>query len=192
MVDPADRRRLTPAEYLELERGSEQRHEYVDGEIFAMSGGTREHSLTATNIARELGNALAAKPCEVHSSDMRIGIPAAKRYFYADVSVVCGRPEVEDPTRDTLLNPKVIVEVLSDSTEAYDRGDKFRYYRAIASLREFVLASQKEPRIEVFTRQPDETWLLRIFGPDDEVTLSSVGCSFDVRNAYLRVFDGSS
>lgn len=189
MVDPAGQRRLSPEEYLEFERGSEQRHEYVDGEIFAMSGGTREHSITSANIAGELRDALREKPCEVHTSDLRIGIPAARRYAYPDASVACGRAELEDTVRDTLLNPTVIVEVLSDSTEAYDRGDKFKYYRMIPSLKHYVLASQKQPSIEVFTRQPDETWVLRVFGPEDEVVLPSIGCSFAVRSAYLKVFD---
>jgi Uma2 family endonuclease len=186
---PAARTQLSPQEYLELERASEQKHEYVDGEIFAMAGGTFEHSLTASNILRELGNGLAGRPCSVLTSDMRIQIPSRRRYLYPDGSVVCGRPEFEDETRDTLLNPTVVLEVLSDSTEAYDRGDKFDQFRSLRSLKEYVLASQKAPRIEVFTRQPDESWVLRVYGPGEAARLSSIEAELSVNGAYLRVFN---
>jgi Uma2 family endonuclease len=129
MGHAALRTRLTPQEYLAFERSAEQRHEYADGEIFAMPGGTREHSLIAGNVYGELSTALLERRCEVHGSDMRIKIPATERYVYPDASVVCGRPVFDDDTRDTLVNPVVIVEVLSDSSEAYDRGDKFGHYR---------------------------------------------------------------
>jgi Uma2 family endonuclease len=154
-----------------------------------MSGGTREHSLIAVNIARELSLALEDRPCEVHASDMRIKIQATGRYVYPDVSVVCGSPVWEDATRDTLLNPVVIIEVLSDSSEAYDRGDKFAQYRSIESLKEYVLASQKEARIEHFRRLPDGSWLLRIFQRGDRVGLDSLGVELSVDRAYLKVFD---
>jgi Uma2 family endonuclease len=189
MGHAAARARLSPEEYLAFERSSEQRHEYADGEIFAMAGGTREHSLTAMNIARELGVALLDRPCEVHGSDMRIKIQATGRYLYADASVVCGRPIFQDATRDTLLNPVVVVEVLSDSSEAYDRGDKFAQYRTIESMQEYVLASQKEARIEHFRRLPDGSWLLRIFLRGDRVRLDSINAELSVDGAYLKVFD---
>jgi Uma2 family endonuclease len=189
MGDAAVRSRLTPEEYLAFERSSEQRHEFADGEIFAMSGGTREHSLIAVNIAGELRHALLDRPCEVHASDMRVKIQPTGRYLYPDASVVCGRPLFEDATRDTLLNPVLIVEVLSDSSEAYDRGDKFAQYRTIESLKEYVLASQKEARIEHFRRLPDGSWLLRIFQRGDRVGLDSTGIELSVDRAYLKVFD---
>src|SRR5580704_12064319 len=107
MGEAAETVRMTPEEYLAFERASEQKHEYANGEIFAMSGGTREHSLIGQNIARELGNALLDRPCEVHGSDMRLKVLASKRYFYPDVSVICGAPRFEDGTRDTVLNPRV-------------------------------------------------------------------------------------
>ncbi|WP_437566742.1 Uma2 family endonuclease [Sorangium sp. So ce542] len=187
----APRRKLSPEEYLELERASEVRHEYAGGEIFAMSGGTFEHSAVAANIGRLLGNALGDGRCIALSSDMRIKIPSADRYVYPDGSVVCGRPEFEDERRDTLLNPVLVVEVLSDSSEAYDRGDKFAHYQTVASIREVVLASQKAPRIEVFARQADGSWVLRVYGPGDRAALSSVGCDIAVDEAYRGVFEAA-
>jgi Uma2 family endonuclease len=181
--------RMTPEEYLAFERSSELKHEYADGEIFAMSGGTWEHSLVGQNIARELGNALLERPCAVHGSDMRVKAIATERYFYPDVSVVCGQPYFEDETRDTLLNPKVIVEVLSESTERYDRGDKFASYRTIDSLQDYVMASQTAPLIEHFSRQADGTWVFRALGPGERLVLPSLGCEIPVDRAYLKVFN---
>lgn len=189
MDDAAARSPLSPGEYLAFERSSDQRHEYADGETFPMAGGTREHSLTSVNIAGELRDALLDRPCEVHGSDMRIKIQATGRYLYPDASVVCGPPVFEDATRDTLLNPVVVVEVLSDSSEAYDRGDKFAHYRTIETLQEYVLASQKEARIEHFRRLPDGSWLLRIFLRGAQVRLDSISAELSVDRAYLKVFD---
>lgn len=172
-----------------MERSSEQRHEYADGEIFAMAGGTREHNLTAGNIFAALHTALEERRCEVYSSDMRIKIAATGRYVYPDVAVTCERPVFEDETRDTLLNPMAIIEVLSSSTEAYDRGDKFAQYETIPSLQEYVLASQKEPRMEHFRRLPDGTWLLRILRSGDRLVLETIGCEIPVDRAYLKVFE---
>lgn len=189
MGEAAQRTGLSQQEYLEFERASELRHEYASGEIFAMAGATREHNLTAGNIFAELHLALRERPCEVYSPDMRIKIEATGRYVYADASVVCGRPDFDDQTRDTLLNPIVIVEVLSNSTEAYDRGDKFAQYQTIPSFQEYVLASQKEARIEHFRRLPDGTWLLRILRPGDRLILDSIGCEITVDRIYLKVFE---
>lgn len=179
---------MSPAEYLALERGSEVKHEYADGEILAMSGGTFEHSATAANITRALGNALAGSGCTVLTSDMRVHIPATGRYVYPNASVVCGRPEFEDDKRDTLLNPMAVIEVLSDSTEAYDRGDKFAHYQTVPSIRDYVLASQKTPRIEVFSRQPDGSWVLRTYQAGERAALSAVSCELSVDSAYDGVF----
>jgi Uma2 family endonuclease len=188
MGQAAVRAGISEQDYLELERSSPIRHEYADGEIFAMAGGTIEHSAVAANIIRELGNALLGRGCRVLTADMKIKIPATGRYVYPDASVVCARPEFVDEQRDTLLNPRMIIEVLSDSTEAYDRGDKFAQYRSVASFEEYVLASQKEPRLEVFTRQPDGSWLLRIYGPGDRAVLASIDCAIEVDRAYTDVF----
>lgn len=179
---------LSPQEYLAFERRSEERHEYADGTVFTRPSGTVEHAAITAAIIAELGSALFGKGCRVLTSDMRIHIPTTGRYVYPDGSIVCGRPEFLDDQRDTLLNPRLVLEVLSDSTEAYDRGDKFAQYRTIPSFQEYVLASQKEPRLEVFTRQPDGSWLLRIYGPGERAVLSSAGCSLEVDRVYLDVF----
>lgn len=179
---------MTPQEYLAFERASETKHEYVDGEIFAMSGGTREHSLVGQHVARELGNALFDRPCEVHGSDMRIKVQALERYFYPDASVVCGPAELEDESRDVLLNPKVIVEVLSRSTRSYDRGDKFASYQAIESLQEYVLLSQTEVRVEHYSRQRDGSWIYRSIGAGGELVLPSIECVIAIDRVYAKVF----
>lgn len=189
MGQAALRTGMSEEEYLAFERAAEEKHEYADGEIFAMSGGTIEHSEIAANIIGELRNAISGRGCRVLTSDMRIKVPATGRYVYPDGAVVCGRPEFTDEARDTLLNPRVIIEVLSDSSEAYDRGDKFAGYRSIASFQEYIVASQKEPRIEVFTRQPDGSWMLRIHGPGAQVSLTSLGCTIEVDRVYAGVFE---
>jgi Uma2 family endonuclease len=187
MGQAAVRTGVSPEEYLAFERSSEMRHEYADGEIFAMSGGTAEHSLVAGNVIRELGNAVGDRGCRVFTSDMRIKIAARSHYVYPDASVVCERPVFEDEKRDTLLNPLLVIEVLSESSEAYDRGDKFRQYQTIPSVREYVLLSQTEPWIEVFTRQADGGWLLRSYGPGERAALASLACELDVDRTYTNV-----
>lgn len=189
MAEPMIRSDMSPEEYLELERTAGERHEFLDGEIFAMSGGTREHSLISVNIGSELRAAFRPRPCEAFNSDMRIRIEAANRYTYADVSAVCGPPLFLDEKRDTLLNPTAIFEVLSDSTESYDRGDKFANYRTLPSLQEYVLASQKQVLVEHFHRQSDGSWLLRVYGPGESVLLPSLACELAVDELYWKVFD---
>jgi Uma2 family endonuclease len=189
MADAAERLRMTEDEYLVFERASAERHEFADGEIFAMSGGTYKHTTVAANIIRDLGQELRGRRCTVQTSDMRIHFSTTGRYVYADASVVCGRPQFKDETHDTLLNPKLIVEVLSPSTEAYDRGDKFAQYQTIPSVMHYVLAAQDKPRIEVFTRQDDGSWNLRNYGPGDRVALSAIECAIEVDQVYTNVFD---
>ena len=151
--------RLTPAEYLALERSSEIKGEFFDGEIFAMAGASREHNLVVGNLLRELGNLLRNGPCEVYPSDMRVRCPNGLG-TYPDVSVACD-PLFEDDREDTLVNPVVIIEVLSPSTEAWDRGTKFLSYRGLSSLREYVLVSQDRRLIEHYVRQSGfDQWLL--------------------------------
>lgn len=181
--------RLTPEEYLAFERASEERHEYADGEVFAMSGGTIAHSEITGNIYGELRNAVRPRGCRVLNGDMRIHIEATGRYVYADALILCDKPLFHDGRRDTLLNPKLIVEVLSDSTEAYDRGDKFVSYRTIPSLRTYVLASQKEARIEVFSLQADGSWSLRTYGPGERAVLTDIDVLLDVDSVYAGVFN---
>ncbi len=151
---------MTAPDYLQIERAAENKSEFRDGEIFAMAGGTFAHSAIAANMLRQLGNKLEGRPCVPCTSDLRVKIEMAGAYAYPDVSVVCGERQFEDERRDTLLNPTVIVEILSDSTESYDRGRKFELYRRIPSLREYLLVSQRAPHIEQFIRQPNGGWLL--------------------------------
>jgi Uma2 family endonuclease len=158
-----------------------------DGEIFAMSGGTREHAAVSAGVIGALRDALAGRGCRVHTSDMRVHTPASGRFLYPDASIVCGRLVLTDDTRDTLVNPGVIVEVLSDSTEGCDRGGKFESYQTIPSFLEYVLCSQKKPRIEVFTRQADGSWLLRSYGAGERAAISSPECAIDVDRVYADV-----
>ena len=192
MGHPVVRTRLSEQEYLNFERSSPEKHEYADGEIFAMSGGTFEHSAVTANLIGEARSALADRRCRVLESNMRVKVPSTNRYVYPDASIFCGRPEFTDETRDTLVNPRLIVEVLSDSTEACDRGDKFEGYRSIPTFQEYVLASQKQPRIEVFTRQPDGSWMLRIYGPGERAVLASIEGAIEVDRVYEGVFDPGS
>ncbi len=153
--------RITETEYLDLERHAEFKSEFFAGEVFPMSGGTPLHSQIATNLAAELRNQLKGKRCVPYNSDLRLKVEASGLLTYPDLSVVCGPLQLATGTDDTVVNPTVIVEVLSDSTEAYDRGKKFENYRLMPSLREYLLVSQKEPRIDQFIRQENEQWLLR-------------------------------
>ncbi|MFM9964013.1 MAG: Uma2 family endonuclease [Planctomycetaceae bacterium] len=179
---------LTPAEYLKIERAAECRHEYLNGEMFAMPGNSPLHSLIKVNSGCELGTKLKGRPCTAFDSDLRIRIPPSNLYTYPDLSVVCGELEFDDDQQDTVLNPTLLVEVLSDSTEAYDRGKKFEHYRRIAALREYVLISQKSPTIERYLRNPDETWTLTaVIGLDASIHLSSIDVTLSLAEVYDRV-----
>src|SRR5437867_4399511 len=168
-------KRLTETEYLELERRAEFKSEFFEGEVFAMSGGTPLHSQIATNLAAEFRNQLKGKRCVPYNSDLRLKVEATGLITYPDLSVACGPLQFAAGTDDTVVNPTVIVEVLSDSTEAYDRGRKFENYRQMPSLREYLLVSQKQPRIEQFLRQSSGQWLLReAAGMDDTLPLPSL------------------
>jgi len=183
------KRRLTAQEYLAIERKAEFKSEFLHGEMFAMAGTTREHSLLTGNAITAFNLQLRGRDCEVHTSDMRVKVSPTGLYTYPDVSVVCGKPEFEDAEVDTLLNPKVIVEVLSESTEGYDRGKKFEHYRSVSSLAEYMLIAQDAPHVEVHTRQPDGRWLLwETNDLDSVVRLQSIECSLTIRDIYSRVF----
>jgi Uma2 family endonuclease len=188
MVEAVTRSRWTPAEYLAMERASREKHSFFRGEIFAMSGGSRRHSLLAANVVGELREALRDRPCEVHTSDMRVKVQAAGLYTYPDVSALCGLPKFEDEHEDTLLNLALIVEVLSESTESYDRGKKFESYRLLSSLGDYVLVSQDEVLVEHFARQADGSWLLRELRAGDVLKLATLGCEAAVDEIYLKVF----
>jgi len=181
-------RRLSADDYLALERASETRSEYLDGEVFAMAGASREHNLIATNVVGTLHPQLKARGCEKYASDMRVRIAATGLYTYPDVVVVGGQPRFEDEERDTLLNPTLIVEVLSPSTEDYDRGRRFAHYRSIPSLQVYLLVRQDRAHVELFTRQRDDRWVL--WETDDlgaTVDLSAIGATIALADVYDRV-----
>ncbi len=179
---------LTPAEYLKLERSAEQKHEYHDGELFAMGGASRAHALIVTNLVATLVGQVRGHRCSVYSNDLRVKVSRTGLYTYPDVVIACGEQRFDDEHEDTLLNPVVIIEVLSPSTESYDRGKKFAHYRTLASLQEYVLVAQDEPRIEQYVRQPDGNWLLHESGNlADEVVLPSVGCTLTLADVYAEV-----
>ncbi|HVW07846.1 MAG TPA: Uma2 family endonuclease, partial [Bryobacteraceae bacterium] len=168
---------LTPEQYLEIERAAESRSEYLAGAMYAMSGGSRNHMHIVTAISGELYTALRGRDCAVASTDLRLSVGKYNLITYPDVFVTCGPDQFLDNRRDTLTDASLIVEVLSPSTKNYDRGEKFLFYRSVPSLREYLLFSQDEVRVEQYTRQPDGTWLMREFtSMNDEVELSSIGC----------------
>jgi Uma2 family endonuclease len=182
------KRLLTPQEYLAIERDSEFRHEFYRGEMLQTTGGSFKHSLIKSYISRALGNQLKSRDCTVHSSDLRVKVTATGIYTYPDVLVACGELQLEDAHSDTLLNPVVIVEVLSPSTEAYDRGEKWKNYRTIDSLREYLLVAQDAPRVEQYIRQEQEGWLLTETDQlDQTVELPSIACRLPLREIYARV-----
>ena len=192
MATPAAQTYLTPEEYIAFERkflpDSEiVRHEYMNGEIIPMSGASRAHNLIAGNIFGELRDQLKGSGCEIYMSDMRVSIPATTSYFYPDVGVVCEEPRFEDEVFDMLLNPIVVVEVLSSSTEAYDRGEKFAHYRQLASLQEYVLVAQDQTFVEHYHRQ-EKQWILTDFQRLDEILpLPSIQCELALQEIYERV-----
>ncbi len=180
--------KLTPAEYLEFERKSEERHEYFDGEIFAMSGAKRNHNKISTNLNGLVWQHLKGKNCENYSSDMRVFLPSTGLYTYPDLVIVCGEPQFQDDVFDTLLNPVLLIEVLSDSTESYDRGKKFQHYRSIETLQEYVLVSQTEARIEKYVRHGDGFWLLsEAVGLDSEIEFASIDCRVALSEVYDKI-----
>ncbi len=180
-------RRYTPAEYLALERAAEYKSEYIDGHIVAMSGVTRQYDRIAGDTFASLHAQLGDGPCEIFSSDPRVTSVVTGRYTYPDVSVVCGDAEFEDDQLDTLLNPAVIIEVLSPSTEAYDRGSKFAGYRSIPSLREYVLIAQDRPSVEHYLRQGEQWLLTAATDLDASVALPTIGCELRLAEVYRRV-----
>ena len=178
---------VTPAEYLEFERKSEYRSEYLHGEIFAMTGASRKHNLITLNIAGELNQQLKGKSCEVYASQMRVKVAASGLYTYPDVVIVCGEPQLEDDYLDTLLNPTVLCE-LSESTERYDRIAKSGYYRALDSLAEHLLVAQDEACVEQYVKQVDGQWAMtETRSIDGTIELHSIGCSLTLREIYDKV-----
>lgn len=179
---------LTPEQYLEIERKAEYKSEYFSGQMFAMAGASRAHNVITGNIIRRLGNHLDGTPCETYPSDMKVLVSATGLYTYPDVSVACGEPQFLDRQGDVLLNPLVIVEVLSETTEAYDRGAKFALYQRIESLQEYVLVSQDQARVERYVRKENGQWLYsRMDGLEGELRLDALDCRLALAEVYARV-----
>jgi Uma2 family endonuclease len=179
--------RIAPEQYLALERKADFKSEYHNGFISAMAGTTREHSLIAMNLGGEIWSQFKKRPCEAHVNDLRVRVSPTGLYTYPDVVAVCGEAEFEDDELDTLLNPTMIAEVLSSSTESYDRGDKFAQYRRLPSLREYVLVAQDKVLVERYTRQGDEWPLTEHHGLDDTLLLASIQCEVSLREIYAKV-----
>jgi Uma2 family endonuclease len=178
----------SPQEYLALERKSSYKSEYWDGEIFAMAGASERHNLISLNVGAELRTQLRGRNCRVYPSDMRVRIPATGLYTYPAIIVVCGKPQFEDREQDTLLNPTLIVEVLSASTENYDRGRKFQNYRSLASLTEYLLIAQDEVHLEHYLRRPDQQWLLtETQDRQGTLHLPTIECTLAVAEVYDKV-----
>ena len=176
-------------EYLEFERAAVDKHEYFDGEIFAMAGSTFEHAIIVTNISTALNSQLKNRNCRTSAADLRIHIPATGLYTYPDVMTICGEPQfLADSYLDTLLNPDVIIEVLSPTTADYDMGAKFDNYRTIKSLKEYVIVWQDKRRVARYTKRDDGSWLLNDFiGEDPEIVLSSIECTLTMEDIYDKV-----
>jgi Uma2 family endonuclease len=185
---------MTSEAYLAFERAQlDAKHEFLDGEIIAMAGASRQHNRIVTNLVVSLGTQLRGRPCDVYSSDMRVKIPATGLYTYPDVIALCHDPQFEDEAMDTLLNPTVIIEVLSPSTEAYDRGLKFAHYRSIEAVQIYILIAQDKPQIEIFRRQKNEDWLLSVVGGlGARVSLDAIGCELALADVYERVIEGDT
>lgn len=191
MIVKATETRMEYGEYLALEERSGTKHEYLRGEVLAMAGGTPEHAALASAMTVALGTALRGRPCRLFSSDLRIRVAETDLTTYADVAVVCGRLEVAPDDRNAATNPVVIVEVLSDSTEAYDRGAKFAHYRHLPSLREYVLVAQDARRVEVYRRNESGRFELFEFVGGQALELASIGVHVAVDELYANPLDAS-
>ncbi len=184
------KRRYTPAEYLALERTSEERHEFYRGEIFAMAGGTERHATICDNLLERVRSRLRGGQCRAYSSSLRVKIEATGLYTYPDLTIVCGERLFEDEREDTLLNPRVIIEVLSASTESYDRGKKFGHYQQVPSLAEYILVAQEEPRIDRFVRQEHGWLMVPVAGIEQELEITAAGIRVPLREIYENVTFG--
>ena len=181
--------KYTIEQYIELEQSSEERYEYFDGEVFAMAGGSLEHAIIATNIAGSLNNKLSGKNCRAINSDMRVKVPADPPYRYPDVTVVCGEPVTEKYLGQVMLvNPVLLVEVLSPTTTDYDKDEQFLGYQSIASFQEYLLVAQERPHVTRYVRQADNQWVRSDFiGLDSAVELKSLGVTLSLSEIYQGV-----
>jgi Uma2 family endonuclease len=180
--------RLTPEQYLEIERQAPFKSEYYAGVMFAMAGASERHNMIVTNLGGELRRQLKNRPCKNYSNDMRVRVEATGLHTYPDIVAICGEARFLDEHNDTLLNPSFIVEVLSPTTEAYDRGEKAWHYRQIASLAEYLLVSQDRRHIEHYVRQADDQWLLSESDDlQDVINLPSINCALAMAEVYDKV-----
>jgi Uma2 family endonuclease len=180
--------KLTVAEYLAVEKAAEFKSEFYRGEMFAMAGASREHNRVTENLVVELGRRFLGGPCQTFSRDLRVRVDPAGLYTYPDLIIVCDPPQYAAEDRDTLVNPQVIVEVLSPSTERYDRGDKYAMYQGQPTIREVLLVSQDRVRVERFVRNPDETWTQTVFAdPAGEFALATVPVRVPLADVYRGV-----
>jgi Uma2 family endonuclease len=178
------KQRLTIQDYLAIERDAEMKSEYLDGEMFAMTGASHAHNVIVTNAVAALRPQLRSRGCTLYANDMRVRTPT-DLCTYPDVAVVCGERTFDDPRRDTILNPMVVLEVLSESTQDYDRGTKFSHYRTIPSLTDVVLIQQDRPHVEHFMRQASDRWLLlEIDSLESTLELTSIGCVLPLADLY--------
>ena len=179
---------MTPEEYLEQERKAPFKSEYYAGEVFAMAGASPRHTLIVANTVYRFVGQLKGRACTVHPNDLRVKVTPSGLYTYPDIVVVCGTPRYEDRQKDTLLNPNILVEVLSDSTEAFDRGQKFAMYRAVKSLSDYLLVAQNHAMIEHFVRKPNGHWMLSDYrGMEAIVSVASIGCTLPLADVYDKV-----
>lgn len=178
---------LTPETYLELERKAITKNEYVNGEIIAMAGASFAHNFITLDTATHLNNQLMDGECQAATGDLRVKVPRTESYFYPDIVVVCGEPQAEDNIFDTLVNPTLIVEVLSASTETYDRDEKFTHYRQIDTLQEYILISQDSVEVVQYCRQEPEWVATKFRTLEDVMPLISIGCELPLRHIYRRV-----
>jgi Uma2 family endonuclease len=176
---------FTPEEYLEGERKAETKSEYLDGHIYDMAGATRAHNLVAGNIFGEIRSQLKGRTCEAYIGDMKVRVPSSRLYTYPDVAVACGEIQFEDDETDVLLNPVVLIEVLSPSTEAYDRGRKFERYREIESLQEYILIAQDRVSVEHYLRRGGEWAFKSYLDRNDRIALPSIDCAILLSEIYL-------
>ena len=187
MSSIAARTYLTPEEYIAAERKATLKSEYLSGEIVAMSGASDTHNLITMNTSTALYNQLADRGCRIYASDMRVGISAGVSYFYPDITVTCDKPRFEDDVFDTLTNPQVIIEVLSDSTAGYDRGEKFIRYRQLESLQEYILISQDQVLVEHYLRQGERWILSELSALEDVLPLTSIEAELSLNRIYRFV-----
>lgn len=179
---------VTPDEYLAAERLSDYRSEYLDGGVYPMTGGSINHNQITINLILELGAQLRARPCRVLGVDLKVRLPDSRKFFYPDVVAICDELQIHDDRKDIILNPDLVIEVLSPSTEAFDRGAKFRAYQTIESLKEYVLVSQNEPLIEQYVRNGEGKWTYAAAeGLDSTLTLPSIECTLNLSAVYDKV-----